>query len=421
MPLSSRLLPYNNKTQLLDSIRSPLSRTFMLSVSGSVALMLSACSGGAADQAGAKPAMPPAPVSVLEMQPTNVPAMLEIPGQTEGSKEVEVRARVGGLLQKKVYQEGEPVKAGQPLFQIESATYQNAVMLAKGQALEAKAKAEQAAREARRTQTLIADKAVSQKEYDDAQSNASATQAAWQAAEARLKDAELNLSYATVTAPVAGIAGRAVRSEGWLMNPAGDSLLTTVVQTDPLWVRFGVGDGELSQIPGGKLSPKTIKGVQIVQPDGKVYSQNGKINFAASQLDPKLGTLQLRAEFANPENQLLPGQYARVRLITGTRTNVFLVPQTAVLQSEQGRFVFVVGENNQAQPRPVKAGEWYGKDWVILDGLKAGDKVIVDNLIKMRPGVPVNPQVPGAAPKTNAAAPTPEAKSAEAGKPAAAR
>ena len=366
-----------------------------------LALGLAACSGeNAAPQGGAPQALP---VTVLEMQPQNLPASLELMAQTEGAKETEVRARVGGILMKRLYQEGALVKAGQPLFQIDRAPYEIALA-------EAKAKAEQTAREEGRLKGLLARQAVSQKEYDDAASNNAIAQAA-------LRQAQLNLSWTTVTAPVSGTSGRAVKSEGNLINTSDASLLTSVYQANPMWVRFGLSESDTANLPGGQLKAEMVSGVELILPDGSVYDKPGKINFLASTIDTTLGTQQLRAEFDNADGKLLPGQFVRVRLLTGNREGVFLVPQAAVMQTEQARLVMVVDAESKVAPRPVQTAEWRGKDWVITGGLKAGDKVIVDNLMKARPGAPVAPHGPQAAPGAPGAAPGTPAQ----GQPAAAK
>lgn len=351
------------------------------------ALLLTAIASGCskseqAPSAGGPGGFGALPVTVIEVQPTRVPTSIEVMAQTEGAKETEVRARVGGILVKRLYQEGATVKAGQPLFQIDRAPYEIALA-------DAKAKAEQAAREAARLKGLVAQQAVSRKEFDDAVSADAVAQAA-------LQQAELNLSYTTVTAPVAGVSGRAVKSEGNLISTGTDSLLTSISQPNPIWVRFSLSESDAARLPGGRLTPKAITGVELVLPDGSLYPQHGRINFLASTIDPVLGTQQLRAEFPNADGGLLPGQFARARLLTGELTGVFLVPQVAVVQTEQGRLVMLAGADNKVEPRPVQAGDWRGKDWVILSGLKAGDKVIVDNLMKLRPGAPVAPHPPGA-------------------------
>ncbi len=372
----------------------------------SATLLLAACSGK--EQAPAGPpggAMPPLPVTALEMQPTRVETSVEAVAQTEGAREVEVRARVGGILEKRVFEEGSPVKAGQALYQIDRAPLETAVAQARAQLAEAKARVEQTQREAARLKGLLAQQAISQREYDTASSDNSVAQAAVQAAQAALRQAELNLSYATVTAPVGGITGRSVVSEGTLLATGGGTLLTTVVQVNPMWVRFSIPESELNAaMPEGRFKPQAIRGVELVLPDGSSYPLRGKLNFAASQIDPKLGTLQLRGEFANPEGRLLPGQFVRARLITGEQSGVFKVPQAAVVQTDKGPIVMTVGADNKVEPRPVKTGQWSGADWVVLGGLKAGDKVIIDNLMKARPGTTVAPHAPGAGPGAPGAA-----------------
>ena len=366
-------------------------------------LLLAGCTSGDAQQAPAAP--PPLPVALLEAKPVQVAASVEVTAQTEGSREVEVRARVGGILQKRLYQEGAAVKAGQPLFQIDRAPFEIALAQAKASLADAKAKSDQTAREMARLKGLVAQQAISQKEFDDATSNAAMSQASLQGAQAKVRDAELNLSYTSVTAPVAGTSGRAMRSEGTLVTAGTDSLLTTVVQLNPLWVRFSLAESEIARLPGGRATATTVKAVELVLPDGSTYTTKGKLNFAASTVDPKLGTVALRAEFDNAEGKLLPGQFVRARVIGGARDGVFLVPQTAVMQSDAGRFVYVKGAGDKAEVRPINVGEWQGKDWVVLSGLKGGDKIIVDNLIKVRPGAAVTEKKAAPAAPASPAAP----------------
>ncbi|MEW5788730.1 MAG: efflux RND transporter periplasmic adaptor subunit [Pseudomonadota bacterium] len=362
---------------------------------------LAGCSGGQEEQAGAGApggGMPALPVTVIEVQPTQVPMAVEVMAQTEGAKETEVRARVGGVIVKRLYEEGATVKAGQPLFQIDRAPYEITLAQARAALAGAKAQADQAVREAARLKGLLDKQAVSRKEYDDAVSTDAISQAALAAAEATLHQAELNLAWTTVTAPVAGQSGRAVKSEGNLIIKDADNLLTSIHQTNPLWVRFSLAQSDTAKLAGGHLDPKKVTAVELVLPDGSVFPRKGRLNFLASQIDPTLGTQQLRAEFDNPDAALLPGQFVRVRLATGLRDGVYLVPQSAVIQSDMGRLVMVAGPDNKVAPRPVQAGDWFGKDWVILGGLQPGDKVIVDNLMKLRPGAPVLPHKPGEMP-----------------------
>ena len=352
---------------------------------------------------GATPATAPSaavPARVVDMAPRSVPIVVEGVGQVEGSKEVEVRARVAGTLKRTLYKEGDVVKAGATLFQIDPEPFEIALAQARSQLASEAARGEQTRREAARLKDLVAQRAISQKEFDDASTNSKLTDASLKAAEARVREAELNLSYTTVNAPVGGITGRAQHSDGSLISTSGaDGLLTTISQADPIWVRFSLSESDLAKLPGGRLNRNANPEIRLVMPDGSNYPVKGRLNFTASQVDPKLATLQLRAEFPNANAGLLPGQFVRVQLVAGNRDGVFLVPQTAVTQTETGYLVFVLDAEGKAQLRTVKVGDWVGKDWTVLEGLKAGDKVVVDNLQKLRPGSAVAPVAANAAVK----------------------
>src|SRR5450432_320363 len=361
-----------------------------LAIAVSVALLaLAGCnSKGAAP--GAAPA--PVPAKVIEVQPRSVPIVVEGVGQVEGSKEVEVRANVSGTLKRTLYKEGEVVKPGTTLFQIDPEPFEIALTQARAQLAQEVARNEQMRREHGRMKDLIGQRAISQKELDDAQSGAKLSDALLQAAQSRVKEAELNLSYTKVEAPVGGVTGRAQRSDGSLISTSGvDGLLTTLSQMDPIWVRFSLSESDLAKLPGGKLTRSSNPEIRLVMPDGSAYPVKGHLNFTASQIDPRLATMQLRAEFPNAGAGLLPGQFVRVQLVAGKRDGIFLVPQVAVTQTETGYLVFVVDAQGKAELRPVKVGDWAGKDWTILEGLNKGDKVVIDNLQKMRPGSVVAP------------------------------
>ena len=355
--------------------------------------------------------MPAMPVSVVTVAATSVPISTEAVAQTEGASEVEVRPRVGGILLKKMFVEGAPIKAGQPMFLIDPEPYRIALANAQGQLAQQGARVTQTTRESARLKDLLATQSISQREYDNATSDSAVASAGTMQANAAVREAQLNLSYTTVKAPSSGIAGRFLYSEGALVAP-NTSLLTTISQISPIWVRFSLSESELKRL-GGSINEKSVKKVTIVLPDGTEYGETGRLNFAASQIDPALGTQQLRAEFKNADKALLPGQFVRARITTGSRDGVFLVPQAAVATGEQGTFVFIANAQNQAERRPVSVGEWKGTDWIILSGLQAGDKVITDNLIKlnmMPPGAPVAPHALGTAPSlpTGASASKPE-------------
>jgi len=362
-----------------------------------LASALTGCSRPQAAETAGNKAPPPIPVSTMTAHTENVPVSLEAVGQTEGAKQVEVHARVSGILEKRLYTEGAPVKAGEPMFQIEREPYEISLATAKAQLGEEKARAEQANREEKRLKGLLAQKAVSQRDYDDAVSTASLERAALQAAQARVRQAELDLSYTLVKAPVSGISGRAIQSDGNLLTPGQtSSLLTTIDQIEPIWVRFSIAPANLASLRAAHPDWKGID-VQLVLSDGSTYPEKGHINFTASAVDTSLGTVQLRAEFPNAKHALLPGQFVRVKLSTDPGEPAILVPQSAVMQGEQGRFVYVLGKDGKATVRPVRADRWSGQNWVVTHGLSDGDQVIVDNLLKIRPGAPVVVAPEGAA------------------------
>ena len=356
-----------------------------------ITLFLAACvkeeAGKQNNQAAAMQAIP---VTVVLAQATSQPMTVEAVAQTEGASEVEVRPRVGGIVLKKMFEEGAPVKAGQTLFLIDPAPFQIALSLAKAQVAEQQARITQTSRESGRLKELLATQSISQREYDNATSDVSISQAGMMQAQASIKEAELNLSYTQVRAPVSGIAGRFQLSVGALVA-ANTSLLTTIIQISPIWVRFSLSESELITL-GGQVNANSVQDVSLILGNGQEYASKGKINFAANQINPSLGTQELRATFANNDKQLLPGQFVRARISTGMREGVFLIPQTAVLTNDQGKFVYVVNAKNEAVPQPVKVAEWAGSNWIILDGLKQNDRVIIDNLIKLRPGAVVKPQ-----------------------------
>jgi membrane fusion protein (multidrug efflux system) len=224
------------------------------------------------------------------------------------------------------------------------------------------------------------------------------------AARAAVREAELNLSYTSVVAPISGVTGRALHSEGSLVTANTDSsLLTTISQTNPIWVRFALSESEHDSLRRAG-DEKSV--VELVLADGTTYADRGHLNFAGSTVDQSLGTVQLRAEFPNPKLAILPGQFATVRLDAGTQ-QVITVPQSAVLQGTQGRFVWTIGADGKAMQRDVEVGDWVGQDWIIRKGLKDGDIVILDNLMKLNPGVAVVAQAeqqPTAQPASAAAA-----------------
>ena len=364
-----------------------------------LAVVLAACSpsNGSDKKGGGHPGMgmPPPEVSVITVAPKTFPLTFEYVGQTAGSREVEVRARVTGILLTRNFDEGAPVRQGQSLFTIDPAPYQAAAARAEADVGAAEARLEQAKRNAARLKPLYAEKAVSQKDYDDAVSAAAIGDADLKAARARLAEARLNLGYTKVEAPVSGVASRALRSEGSLVS-GPDVLLTTVMQVDPIWVMFGIPDNDQGRLQkelqaGRIVMPKDgTFDVALVLPDGSAYGHTGKLNFSDVRISPATGTRESRATIPNPDGALRPGQFVRVQLRGAQIPNAVSVPQRAVLEGPQGKFVYVVNAQSQAEARPVEAGEWAGNNtWIITSGLKPGERVITDGVMKLGPGAPV--------------------------------
>lgn len=360
-----------------------------------LALLLAACGPSGGDQKGGPGGFPPPQVTVMTVEPKSLPASFEYTGQTLGSREIEVRARVTGILQARNFVEGGAVKKGQSLFTIDPAPFAAAAARAEADVAGAEARLAQAKKNAARLKPLYAEKAVSQKEFDDASSAEAIADADLKAAKARLTEAQLNLLYTRVESPADGIAGRAQRSEGSLVS-GPEVLLTTVTQLSPIWVSFGISDNDQLRInaerDAGRL--ELPKGgafeVSVKLADGTLYPHTGRLNFSDVRVSGATGTSETRAEIPNPKGVLRPGQFVRVTLKGAVRPNAVTVPQRAVLEGPQGKFVYVLGEKSTAEPRPVQVGEWSGDDWVIQAGLKAGDRVIVEGVARIfAPGSPV--------------------------------
>ncbi len=369
-------------------------------------LLIAACGRGGPPQ-GAPGGFPPAPVTLREIKPQTVPVRFEYVGQTEGSREAEVRARVQGILEKRSYQEGGRVKAGQTLFVIDPKPYAAQFEQAAAALAQAQAQQTQARRNLERQQSLVAQGMTTRRDYDDALAAVESADAAVKLAQARLTEARLNLSYTTVTAPVAGYASRALKSEGSLVSPGEDSLLTTVSQLDPMYVNFSIAEGERlrmnRQIAAGTLVAEELASggqpVGLRLADGSMFPRQGRLAFIDPRIDAKSGAFSARATVPNPDGALHPGQFVRVILDAGERPDAIVVPQRAVMEGPQGKFVYVAAKSAEgkdiALPRPVAVGDWVQLDderlWIVESGLKAGERVVVEGMGKIFP-------VPGGAP-----------------------
>ena len=360
-------------------------------------------SGNQAGHGGAGGGMPPAAVTTMTVQPRLVLAQFEYTGQTAGSREVEVRARVRGILVARNFTEGARVKKGQSLYTIDRAPFEAALAKAQADLAGAQARLAQAQRNAARLRPLHAENAVSQKDYDDAVSAETIGAADVKSAEARLLEARLDLEYARVEAPISGIVGRSLPSEGTLIS-GPEVLLTRITQVDPIWVNFGIPDADRLMMRRESEARRLVLPrdgrfeVRVQLADGEVYGRTGWLAFSDVRVSGETGTSDARAELPNPEGRLQPGQFVRVTLSGATRPQAVLVPQRAVLEGPQGKFVYVVDEKSAAQPRPVEVGEWAGSDWIITGGLKAGERVIIDGVMRIGPGAPVQAADVNAAP-----------------------
>lgn len=363
-------------------------------------LALAGCSGQAEE--GAQMAFPPPQVNVVTIAPQDLPVEREYIGQTKGSREVEIRPRVGGIIEKRLYEEGTPVAAGTVLFQLDPKSYEAQLAAAEAVLARTQALRDQAKREWNRLKPLAADKVISQKALDDAQSAYELAEADMKAASAAVREARLQLDYTRVTAPIAGVAGLAEKVEGAVVK-AADDRLTTLTVTDPMDVYFSISENELlmqrKEVADGSLrTPATgAMQVRVRLADGSVPDRVGQIDFNDARIDTQTGTLNMRARLPNADGLFKSGQFVRVLVNGAVRPNAITVPQKAVLEGPQGKFVFVVDNDKDGAPvanvRPVEVGEWAGsgeaRSWVIRKGLNSGDRVILDNFIKLRPGGPV--------------------------------
>ncbi|MGL6051012.1 MAG: efflux RND transporter periplasmic adaptor subunit [Aeromonas salmonicida] len=366
---------------------------------GWLALALISVLTGCGDKpASSAQVRPPVPVVVAEARLTDVPLTTEMVGETAGYREIEVRSRVNGILLERTYVEGQPVTAGQELFLIDPAPYKVALEQAKGALAQEQARFNKARADRDRIIPLFKRQVVSRKDYDDTIANYEAAIASRQAAQATVKEAELNLSYTQVTAPIDGMASKSSQSEGSLISTnANSSLLTTITQYNPLYANFSYSEQDRlnfeTSVRKGLIEAKDTTNwrTHIRLADGSVYPQAGKLNFSDNRVDPQTGTIRARAIFDNKEGVLLPGQFVRLTIDLGIRKNAIVVPARAIVQSQADRMVMVVDGDDKVVPRPVRLGPAIAEGVLIESGLDAGERYIVEGLMKARPGSIVKP------------------------------
>ncbi len=360
--------------------------------------------------------------------------MVELPGRLEASRVAQVRARAAGIVQRRLFEEGSLVRAGQPLFEIDAGPYRAALDSALATQSKAEANLMQAGSVLERYRPLAEARAISQQEYVAAQAAHKQAEADLAVARAAIQTARINLTYASVSSPIAGRIGRALVTEGALVGQGEATPMALVQQTHPMLVNFTQSASELMRLRAAldsgllKRAPGNhAASVRLVMEDGSEYAQSGRLLFSDVTVDPSSGQVTLRAEIPNADGVLFPGLYVRVRLEQSLASNAILLPQQALTRSTQGDTVMVVDSEGKVKPRPVKVGGQRGTQWVVTEGLQAGEQVMVDGFQKLRGDAPVKPvpwappgspaqTVPGAAP-----AAAPPAAVAPAPAPAASR
>jgi membrane fusion protein (multidrug efflux system) len=390
---------------------------------------LTACGDKKQEQAPQGAQKPPE-VSVLTVQLQSIPLVSDLPGRLEPFRVAQVGARVAGILQKRQFTEGSDVKAGQTLFQIDNAPYRASLESAQATLAQAQANLAQAASTAKRYKPLVEANAISKQDYDVAVANEKAAQAQVAAGKAAVTNASINLGYATVTAPISGRIGRALVTEGALVGQGQVTELAVIQQINPLYVNVTQSSSEVLRMREALNSGKLAKAgnnaakVKVYTDDGKEFGQEGKLLFTDLTVDPTTGQVSLRAELPNPDGMLLPGMYVRVHIEEAQVDNAVLIPQQAVTRNEKGNTVMIVADDGSVAPRAVQVSQSKGSNWVVTDGLKPGDKVMIDGFIKLGMGakkvtpVPWKSDAKGAAPAAagnGAAAAAPADKAPAAG------
>lgn len=388
-------------------------------------LALTACGGK--DEAAAPP---PPEVGVIEVKPQTVPLTRDLVGRLSPYRSADVRARVPGVLLRRVYEEGSDVREGQVLFEIDPAPLQASLGVAQGQLAQAEATYANARAVAERARKLVPQKFVSQNDLDNAVAAERSAGAAVEAARASVRNAQIDLGYAKVTSPIAGRAGKQRVTEGALVGQGEATLLTTVDQLDPLYANFSIGSNELAQLRAAanvSLVGAGKASVQVVLPGDRVHEQPGTLDFSDTTVDPQTGAVAMRAQVPNPGYVLFPGSFVTLKVNMGELHDVFLVPQEAVLRDANGAFARVVGADGNVERRNLTTGGTRDNQWIVTAGLEAGDQVIVSGVQKVKEGAPATakpwqpqaaeagaaPQAPAKAPAGGAPAPDPASEAAK--------
>lgn len=339
----------------------------------------------------------PMPVSVVVLRPRDTPVRPRFLGQLEASQRVEVRARVSGVLERQEFLEGQAVQKGQVLFRIDPRPFQVELEIARSRLASAEAKLVRGRGELNRVDRAVRAGAGSSADLDTAMAEERVAAAEVALAKSQIDQANLNLGYTTIASPVTGPIGRAQRDVGSYVEPGTNGLLAVVQQTDPIYVRFPVSEQELLRwerlLAAGRVAAPKVgaQEIELTLSDGRTYPHKGRVNFVDVQIDPSTGTMVVRGTVPNPEGTLRPGQFAHASVLGTRRVGTLTIPQKAVVQLPIGSCVYVANAQNVVEMRPVTLGEWSGSDWVVEQGLKPGERVIVDGLLQVRPGMPIAP------------------------------
>ena len=387
---------------LLPSAPHLTAASFRASVAIAASVLLIA---GCGQESKKDAARAPVEVTTITITPRDVPVSATYVAQTQSSQAVNIQARVSGFLDKRVYVEGSMVKAGQVLFQMDPKPFQAQLDAAQAALTRSQAALEVARANLARTKPLAAQNALSQKDLDDATGQYEQAAAQVDQMKAQVETAQLNLSYTTITSPVDGASSFAAVADGTYLD-AKNSQLTTVSVLSPMWINFSVSENEMERIRREvrtgriRLPPGSAFDVEIELVDGSLFPHKGKITFADPSFNPQTGTFLIRATVDNPLGLLRPNQYVRTRLIGAVRPNAIVVPQRAVQQGGKGQFVWIVNKDGLAETRPVTVGDWQGDEWIVNEGLAAGDVVVVDGALRLGPGAKVTakPYAPATAP-----------------------
>lgn len=347
----------------------------------------------------AKPGSKPIPVNIIELEPETVPAIFEYVGVAESSHLVEIRARVEGYLQKIAYPEGGFVREGDLLFELDPAPYEAKLDEVKATLSKIEAELWNAKTTVERLKPLYEQKAASKRDLDNAVSQQLSLEAQVLSGKAQIRQAELNLSYTVIKAPVSALTGASKYREGALITPGAEGLMTTLSVVDPIWVNFSVSESDIlryqKEVKEKRLRlPKDLNfDVRIRLSDGTMYNDVGRVNFTDPTLNQGTGTMNVRTQFPNGTTLIKPGQFVKIYVVGAVYPNAILIPQKAVQENRKGMFVYIVNKNNQVELRLIEPGKWMGSSWLIRSGLAIGDRVIIDGVNKVQPGAPVNPTV----------------------------